>query len=182
MTQPPMTPNYQNIPPQPVTGGGLALASLILGIVGVCLSLFLGCIPIIGPGIGSLLGILAVVLGLIAMSQSGPTSSGRGKAGLILGVIALFIAVGWHFAIRAGVNFARSKGSQIQQQLQQEVQKAQEEQRKAAAEQAEQMRKQQQNSTTQPSGRAPSALQGQLSYRIDAAHQRTIYLVPMGAT
>ena len=121
MTQPPITPGYQSrsIPPQGPSG--LATAALVVGIVGVCFALVLGCIPFFGSGLGGLFGIVAIVLGLTAINQGGPASAGRGRAGLILGIITLVVAVSWHFAVRAGLRKAgdivNQKASQLQQQI-----------------------------------------------------------------
>ncbi|MGA2139262.1 MAG: DUF4190 domain-containing protein [Verrucomicrobiia bacterium] len=74
-------PSAPNVAPAPKTSG-LALASLVLGILGVtCL------LPIIGA-------ILALILGIVALSQinkSGGSVTGQGKAiaGLVLGGVGL---------------------------------------------------------------------------------------------
>jgi len=145
MTQPPMTPGYQSQSMPPRGGSGLATASLVVGIVGVCLALLLGCIPFFGPGLGSLLGIAAIVLGVVAMGQ-GPASAGRGRAGLILGVVAVIIAISWFFALRAGVSFLGKKIQQGTQQMQQQINDAE----KKAQEQRDQYQREHPNSTTEP--------------------------------
>ncbi|MEV0848369.1 DUF4190 domain-containing protein [Streptomyces sp. NPDC049954] len=58
--------------------GGMAIASLVLGIVGL---FFLGII----------LGILAIVFGYLALKQA--SRNGMAKAGLILGVVDVVFAV-----------------------------------------------------------------------------------------
>jgi ABC-type branched-subunit amino acid transport system substrate-binding protein len=144
MTMPPNTPGYQSqsMPPR---GSGLATASLVVGIVGVCFALLLGCIPFIGPGLGSVLGIVAIILGVIAMGQ-GPASGGRGRTGLILGVVVVIIAIAWFFALRAGVSFLGKKIQQGTQQMQQQINDAE----KKAQEQRDQYQHEHPNSTTEP--------------------------------
>lgn len=89
---PPPPPGGAPVPPPPppaggVPGGtpqgnnGLAVASLVLSIVGVC------C------GIGSILGI---ILGFVALNQikkTGQPGEGLAKAGIIIGVITLLIGI-----------------------------------------------------------------------------------------
>lgn len=109
MTQPPMTPNYQSQSFPPQGSSGLATAAMVVGIIAVCLALVLGCIPFFGPGLGSLLGIVAILLGVVAMSQGGPASAGRARVGLILGIVAIVIAIAWFMAVKAGLNLAGKK-------------------------------------------------------------------------
>ena len=71
------------------TNNGYAVASLVLGIIGVVLF----CIPIIVPG-------LALIFGTIALRQANKTESpgnsrGMAIAGIILGVIGLLVSTGW---------------------------------------------------------------------------------------
>ena len=86
--RPPMAPTWQPPPPplQPVKqpGQGLALASLITAILGLLLAGCFGPIP----------GIVAIVLGLVALSQirkSPETNSGRPMAiaGIVIGSLTL---------------------------------------------------------------------------------------------
>ncbi len=93
---PPTPPAGGGFPPPPppmgsVPGGtpqgnnGLAIASLVLSIVGVC------C------GIGSILGI---ILGFVALNQikkTGQPGEGLAKAGIIIGFITLAIGIIWFF-------------------------------------------------------------------------------------
>jgi len=80
MTTP--APYQQGQPAMPQNGMGTA--ALVLGILGV-----IGCIPIIG-------GILAIIFGRIGMrnaEQGLATNGGVAKAGFILGIIGLVLAV-----------------------------------------------------------------------------------------
>lgn len=79
--QPPPPPPQPNVKPAPP---GVAIASFIIGVIGLVTGLFCG-IPV--PGI------VAVILGFVALSQmrNSPNSAGRGLAiaGLIMGGINL---------------------------------------------------------------------------------------------
>jgi hypothetical protein len=65
----------------------MATAALVLGIIAVVLSLF-------GPGgwIGSVCGVLAIILGAIAMKNDDGKKK-LAKAGLILGIVALTLGI-----------------------------------------------------------------------------------------
>lgn len=79
------------IPPPPPIGGvpgavpqgnnGLAVASLVLSIVGVC------C------GVGSIIGIILGFVALNQIKQTGQPGEGLAKAGIIVGVITLLIGI-----------------------------------------------------------------------------------------
>lgn len=146
MTQPPMTPNYQRMP-QPQAGGGLATAAFVLGIVALCVSIVLFCVP----PLGGLLGVLAIVLGAISMSQS--PGAGKGRTGLILGVIAVLLSTGIYIAARAGLSYFGHKVQQNaqtwQQQIEDAAKKAQDEAKKAQQQQ-EQYQREHSGATTQP--------------------------------
>jgi membrane-bound ClpP family serine protease len=148
MTQPPMTPNYQM---QPQGSSGLSMASFVLGIIAIVLTIVLFCFPFLG----GVLGLVAVILGAIAMSQSTPAAiAGKGKAktGLVLGIISILLAVGIIVAANVGVRFLNKKGPQWQQQLQQkadEMKKEADDAQKKAMEDQQKMQNQ-----TQPSSSA----------------------------
>ena len=74
------------------TGNGLAIAALVLGIVGVAGAL----IPLVNF-VSIILGILAVVFGIIAILQAKKVGAPHGKAiaGLVLGVVT---AIGFFFS------------------------------------------------------------------------------------
>ena len=66
-------------------GGGMAIASLVLGIIGVilCWIWYLG-IP---------LGVLAIIFGVIARGKATPGNTGMATAGLVLGIVAVALAL-----------------------------------------------------------------------------------------
>lgn len=151
MTQPPITPNYQGMPqPQPGGGGGLAITSLVLGIIAIVTF----CVPVL-PWI---LGLLAIVLAVIAMGQAGANRpTGQAKAGLILGIVGLVLSVGFIIAARAGLSWAGHKAQQSaqswQQQLEDAQKKAEAESKKAleqAQKQQEEYQREHPGATTQP--------------------------------
>jgi hypothetical protein len=76
-------PSYAPPPVQPVnTHRGLAIAALVLGIVGAVF----GFIPITFV-IALICGVLALIFGLIGRRH------GMGKAGLILGIVAIALGI-----------------------------------------------------------------------------------------
>lgn len=165
MTQPPMTPTPgYSMQPAPQQGGGLATAAFVLGIVALCVSIVLFCVP----PLGGLLGVLAIVLGAISMSQSG--GAGKGRTGLILGVIAVLLSTGIYIAARAGLSFLQRKTQNLNQAIQQksqemqkEIEEAQKKQQEELQKQQEEIKKQQQNGTSQPSTAAPLPLRWRLA-------------------
>src|SRR5262245_10946417 len=65
-------------------GDGLAIASMIIGIVSVVVALFgWCCCAYFGSGFSVILGVLAVILGFVSRSQG--SRSGMGLAGIITG-------------------------------------------------------------------------------------------------
>ena len=144
MTQQPPPPRPQTVQyqPQPPAGNGLAIASLVLGIV--------ACVVFCIPVLPWLLGLIAIVLGAIAIAQAGPGGNGKAKAGLILGVLGLALSIGFWMAARAGVSWlnkkAQENGQTIQQRLDEAAKKMEEQQKKAE----EEMRRQQNPPATQP--------------------------------
>ena len=86
--QPGYPQGYVNVgyPPQPAaSGGGLATAALVLGIVGVCLF----WIPFLGP----LIALVGLVLGVVGMGNAKKANEDslatRARIGLILGIVGL---------------------------------------------------------------------------------------------
>lgn len=89
---PPPPPQYgAPVPPQggmPPKTSGMAIAALVLGIVGV-----IGC----GCVIPSILGIVFGVLGKKDVRESGGAKKGAGmaQAGFILGIVGIVLAVAY---------------------------------------------------------------------------------------
>ncbi len=140
--QPPLPPRNVQYQPQPPAGAGLGIASLVLGII--------ACVVFCVPALPWVLGLVAIVLGAIAIAQAGPVGNGKAKAGLILGVLSLALSVGFWMVFRAGVSYfnkkAQENGQTIQQRLDEVGKKLEEQQKKAE----EEMRKQNQAPATQP--------------------------------
>jgi hypothetical protein len=111
MSQPPMTPGYQ--PQQPQPGSGLGTAAFVLGIVAICATVVLFCFPFIG----GLLGVVAIILGGIAMSQAAqnPKAASKGKTGLILGIASIVLAGGITIAAVMIGHAAKTGGNYFQQ-------------------------------------------------------------------
>jgi hypothetical protein len=127
MTQPPQQPQYQMQPVIP--GSAMGTASLVLGI----LALFTFCVPV--------LGVVAIILGVVSIAQASGAPTGKAKSGLILGLISIVGA----FPFWGVVHYGAKKGVNA---LQQEVQKAEDEAKKqqqqledATKKQQEQMQK-----------------------------------------
>jgi hypothetical protein len=115
MTQPPVTPNYTTQRPQP--GSGLAVASLILGILSIVSFCFwFLAIP---------LGVVAAILGWVARGQvrrGEASGDGMAKAGLILGIIGAALSLILTIAAFAGLHVFGNKFQQQMQQIQQQQQ------------------------------------------------------------
>jgi hypothetical protein len=139
-----MTPNYQM---QPQGSSGLSMASFVVGIIAIVLTIVLFCIPVLGGA----LGLVAVIMGAIAMSQTTPAAvAGKGKAktGLILGIISVVLAIGIIVAAHAGLNFLNKNAPQWQKQLQE---KADEMKKQADDAQKKAIEEQKMHNQTQPS-------------------------------
>lgn len=77
-------PTLQNgMTPGGADKNGMAVASLVLGIIAVCCC----CVP----GLSLVLGILAIVFSIL--SRKNPAKGGLKTAGLILGIIAAVLAI-----------------------------------------------------------------------------------------
>ena len=98
--------SYGAMPPQtqsarPVSGGGMATAALVLGILALITS-----ITVIG---GVLLGLLAVILGVIALRRANrglALGRGRAIAGIVLGLLGILVA---GVLIAAGLSILNSE-------------------------------------------------------------------------
>ena len=108
--------------PQPQQGGknGMAIAALVLGIVGLLTSIIF---------IGGALGIVGLILGIVSLRTSKRTGSGRGMAigGIvtsilaILATIALVIASVWLVHKVQNCDQYASNSSQYNQCIQQQI-------------------------------------------------------------
>lgn len=85
--------------PEPPKANGLAITSLVLGIIGAVFSMIC-CCPLFTAALGLILGIAAIVTGILAFTK---TKSKMALAGLILGAIAAVI--GMIFVIYWGINW-----------------------------------------------------------------------------
>lgn len=93
---PPYAPTYP-YPLQEKKHGGMAVAALVLGIIGLIFS----CIPAIGWFVGFPCDVLAIIFGAIAWK-----GWGKAKAGVITGAIGIIIVVIWTVAIANAAHHA----------------------------------------------------------------------------
>src|SRR5438552_7611412 len=104
--QPPPVPPTQPPDVNPSKTSGLAIASLVLGILG------LTCIlPIIGPILAIIFGIVA--LNQISKSRGGVTGQGQAIAGLVLGGISLVMIPILAAMLLPALNMAREKARRV---------------------------------------------------------------------
>lgn len=99
-----------------VSGNGLAVAALVVGIVGACL----GVIPILAvPAL--ICGILAVVMGLIGWHsvRRAPSRGHKGLAiaGTILGVLAIVLAIIGFITVNDAVNTLNNNLNNVNTQI-----------------------------------------------------------------
>ena len=66
----------------------MEIAALVLGIIALVISIF----GTAYSWVGSICGILAIILGAVGMKKNTP-NAGKAKAGLILGIISLVIGI-----------------------------------------------------------------------------------------
>jgi uncharacterized protein DUF4190 len=96
-----MPPSGQPVQPaRPISGGGMATAALVFGILALITSW-----TVVG---GVLLGLLAIIFGIVGVRRANrglALGRGRAIAGIILGVLSIAIAVA---VIAAGVAFFSS--------------------------------------------------------------------------
>jgi hypothetical protein len=145
MTQPPQQPQFQMQPVIP--GNGLGIASLVLGIIALCVF----CIP----PLAGLLAIIAIILGVISIAQAGGAPTGKAKAGLALAVFAIVAGVVFWVVVTFVIHkAAKTAGDAIQQhsaEWQQQIDKASKQIEDAAKKQQEEMDKMKSNlPATQP--------------------------------
>lgn len=77
-------------------GSGLAVASLVCGIVGLVFAVFTFCG---GFFISAPLGVIAVIMG--ALGRASYTHKGQATAGLVMGIITLVLTLGLYLIVYA---------------------------------------------------------------------------------
>jgi len=119
MTQPPQQPMQYQVPPS-TPGGGLGIASLVLGIIAVCFFCF--------PPLAGLLAVIAIILGVISMAQASGAPTGKAKAGIGLGILAIVAGVVFWvvvtFVLHKAAKSANDAIQQHQGEWQQQLEKA----------------------------------------------------------
>lgn len=101
--------DYDDLPRRRASqaGQGLAIASMIVGIIAVASSLFLWCCcSFVGSIGGVLLGAVAVVLGFVSRSQG--SRSGMGVTGIVTGFAAILLGVVLSILLLLGVAFMKT--------------------------------------------------------------------------
>ena len=101
MTAPPYGTDPYGAAPSRSLPTGMAVASLVLGILGLLTSAFL---------LGGLLGLVAIILGIIALGKiKRGEAGGRGMAlgGIITGILALLVTI--LIVVTVGAFFANNK-------------------------------------------------------------------------
>ena len=126
--------------PSPSQSTGMAVGSLICGIMSIVLSFFV-CLWFLSVPLGLVAVILAIIArGKIARGEAG--GAGLAKGGLITGIIGIILSI----VISAAIGlFFRAAGSRIQEELEKEQRRLE-----------QQQRQQQQRPTTQPSSASES--------------------------
>ncbi|MFO0863336.1 MAG: hypothetical protein U0744_01515 [Gemmataceae bacterium] len=103
--------------PRP-TGGtnGLAIAGMVLGIVGLVLAF----IPCVGWILGIILGIVGAALSGIGLSSANKSGSGKGMAisGLILSILAIVVAISYWIYVAFVFNAAANQLNNLKNQIQ----------------------------------------------------------------
>jgi lysylphosphatidylglycerol synthetase-like protein (DUF2156 family) len=129
MTQmPPPTGPVAYGAPNPSQSTGLAVGSVICGVISVILSLFSFCLWFLSLPLAIVAIVLAVIArGKIARGEAG--GEGLAKAGLITGVIGLILSI--MIPVILGL-FFRTAGEKFRQQLEKEQQRIEQQQRSGA--------------------------------------------------
>ncbi|MDE6762472.1 MAG: hypothetical protein K2J73_02190 [Oscillospiraceae bacterium] len=79
-------PQGYGVPYQPQQSTGMAVASLVLGIISICTGLFMFSFPFL-----FLMPIIGIILGIVFKSKKLPVGKGMSHAGIITSVIGLVI-------------------------------------------------------------------------------------------
>lgn len=120
---PPTDPmSYQSPPPGAQPSTGLAMGSMICGVLSVVLSLLSFCIWFLSLP----LGIVAVVLALIARGKIARGEAGGGgmvKAGLITGIIGIVLSIliplGAYYGLRSAGEKLQQEADRMQREMEQ---------------------------------------------------------------
>lgn len=115
---PPQQHHRPGGPAQP--GNGIALAAMVVGIVGAVFGTILGFFAITAV-IAVILGILAIIFGIIGRRRADANPAvgrkGMGTAGLILGIVSLIGGLLWVVAFGALVDDANNNLDEFNQEL-----------------------------------------------------------------
>ena len=122
---PPTGPvSYQSPPPGAPASTGLAMGSMICGVLSIVLSLFSFCVWFLSLP----LGIVAVVLALVArgkVARGEAGGAGMVKAGLITGIIGIVLSIVIPLVLYAGLRTAGNRLQQEADRLQREAEQQQ---------------------------------------------------------
>lgn len=99
----PQQQNYQPQPPPPPSDGkrGMAIASMVTGIVSIVMSLIVSCALFLGLPCS----VIAVILGCVSLKSSG---RGMAIAGIVCGAIGALILVMWLILMVIGIAVSES--------------------------------------------------------------------------
>ena len=82
--------NYQYGNTYQQQGRGMGIASMVLGIIALVITLISCCVPF-GYLLASVLGLLSIIFGIIAIAKK--SGKGMGIAGIICSVVGLLLAI-----------------------------------------------------------------------------------------
>jgi hypothetical protein len=113
-------------------GNGLAVAALVLGLLGLLLAVATGWIPCVGLFLPLIPTLLAVIFGFVGRGRAsqGAPHGGVATAGLACGIIGLLFTIGFQIFWGAAVGTAVKEAGGIQglqQQMEEGMQKSMEE-------------------------------------------------------
>ncbi len=94
----------------------MAVAALVLGILSVVLNFIIGWIPVVGQIICIILGVLAIVLGVLGMKKQ-PEKKGMATAGLVLGIVGVVWAAIALIACVGALGAAATVGDELMREL-----------------------------------------------------------------